>query len=68
MRIRAAVTTVALAATMVLGGAATALAHGEDDENHGGSAHYGACELSAAVVHGNPLFNGACSGGYVDWH
>lgn len=67
MRIRAAVTTLTLAATMVLGGAATALAHGDDDHNSG-SAHYGACHLSGAVVHGNPGFEGACAWGAIDWH
>ncbi|OKK17265.1 hypothetical protein AMK16_20520 [Streptomyces sp. CB00455] len=67
MRIRAAVTTAFLAATVVLGGAATAVAHGGDDD-HSGSAHYGACGLSAAVIHGNPLFHESCERGAIDWH
>ncbi|MGW7103315.1 hypothetical protein [Streptomyces sp. NPDC054838] len=67
MRIRAAVTTLTLAATMVLGGAATALAHGDDDDHNSGSAHYGACRLSGGVNHGNPGFDGACGFGAIDW-
>ncbi|MFG2986461.1 hypothetical protein ACGFYQ_35320 [Streptomyces sp. NPDC048258] len=68
MRIRAAVTTATLAATMILGGAATALAHGTDDDHPSGSAHHSACELSAAVIHGNPIFHEGCAGGDIIWH
>ncbi|MET9961747.1 hypothetical protein ABZ128_22290 [Streptomyces sp. NPDC006326] len=69
MRIRAAVTAVTLAASIVVGGAATATAYGHDDDHYskGGSAHYGGCDISAAVIHGNPLFHGACEHGRFDW-
>ncbi|MEU7062528.1 hypothetical protein ACIGQE_17505 [Streptomyces sp. NPDC053429] len=66
MRIRAAVTTLTLAATMVLGGAATALAHGDDDHNSG-SAHHGACYLAGGVHNGNPGFAGGCEWAGIDW-
>ncbi|MET9319483.1 hypothetical protein ABZX75_04700 [Streptomyces sp. NPDC003038] len=68
MRIRAAVTTATFVATLVLGGAAAAVAHGtDDDQPNGGSVHYGACEMSAGVVGGNPLYNAGCVGGAIDW-
>ncbi|MGW0366798.1 hypothetical protein [Streptomyces sp. NPDC002990] len=68
MRIRAAVTTATFVAALVLGGATAAVAYGDDDQPHGGAVHYGACGMSAGVVEGNPLFNGACEAGSLDWH
>ncbi|MGW5948244.1 hypothetical protein [Streptomyces celluloflavus] len=66
MRIRAAIAASALAVTIVLGGASSALAGGRDHEsNRGGVGKFGACGLSAGVIEGNPVFGEGCLGG--DW-
>ncbi|PNE37476.1 MULTISPECIES: hypothetical protein [Streptomyces] len=65
MRIRAAIAASALAATIVLGAAGTALA-GDDDyhERNYGRGWYNGYSFDAAVVDGNPIFHDGAHRGH----
>ncbi|MFG2227596.1 hypothetical protein [Streptomyces sp. NPDC048644] len=65
MRIRAVISATALAATIILSGAGTAMAGGHDD-NSGLSAKYFKCLQGAAVLEGNPVWFQGCEGGSID--
>ncbi|MCB5909487.1 hypothetical protein [Streptomyces pinistramenti] len=65
MRIRAVISATALAATIILSGAGTAMAH-DDDHESGASAKYAKCLQGAAVWDGNPVWFQGCEGGSLE--
>ncbi|GAA3192705.1 MULTISPECIES: hypothetical protein [Streptomyces] len=73
MRMRAVLSAAALAATLVLGGAGSAMAGGDKDHHDDHSTHssgdakFGACGLGAAIIGGNPIFDEGCLGGSLKW-
>ncbi|MFI5619762.1 hypothetical protein [Streptomyces sp. NPDC051567] len=69
MRLRAAITTGALATTIVLSGASAALAYGGDGHSQGEFGQVGTCSIAAGVPdHIGPLFIGTCSDAtYAEW-
>ncbi|MEU5211648.1 hypothetical protein [Streptomyces sp. NPDC020742] len=75
MRIRAAIAASALATTIVMGGASTALAHGKDRHGHHhnhhrghGYGHFSSCRLTAGVFDRvGPVFSEGCERGGMGW-
>ncbi|TSB18219.1 hypothetical protein OG422_03160 [Streptomyces sp. NBC_01525] len=70
MRMRAVLSATALAATLILGGAGSAMAGGGEDHHSthsSGDARFGACGLRAAIINGNPIFDEGCFRGSLAW-